>query len=845
MYAPAQDSGSDVGMPGVNDPKTNAMGGTTGNGSNATQKASMPVRPDSKTMMQGNKAVIVNDLDNPDPNSATVKVRDSESGLSRMVPRDQLEDHAENPLQYGTNVTETLSSDEFAQTMIGDEKKFQVDYIVNGKKQRDIYTARNKEHAAEICASIEHKMEGTPKENVKITAIKQVTESKLSKPLKRWHVTVHEGNKLVANRKVSATTFAEAQAKVRQSVIKEMGLKEWNAALHIQVKPLVESIEVEIELLGVGHHEKRKKVFSTKQELHKYCKALKDDGVSYSLNTLGVKESNESNLMINWREPSPSALAYFKKIGLKGNEYQEAEVELSDGNEIWYVKVDGKKYKVNASDNTYFEETIEPHCDDGLDEEVEHEFHDGMKVKLTPQYADKDPDEVFTLSSWDGNKGRISDEQGRGWNIRGYQIVPVEDSEEETDSEGNEDDTVLKQALMNDWKFELEGAEGNKALAMKSLADMYGVSYERVRRLLTTNESASPMVNLLDTLADEVMDMVQKGSVNKQMAIDLVIDKHKDEFSAKNLNKEGIHQHLISFLDDLVDESNDHHKLSGAPVPLKTGEKHCPYCSGYGHKPKQKSKGEKGPATAIKCSSCNGVGKSVDSKVKENVKNARKIRMNIETMKGIQGGKSFACEEEAKQWLGQHGHKIKNVQMLDETSPSIETTRARQYNVIDSHTGKIIDGPFDSREEAEGVYDKWIARHHETEMLPKIVRVAEMAAAGSTGAGSIASIPKPLFTKPQKRKTDEETTGNYELVNGKLFLRGSKEWKSAREKVLTEYSDIVKVEQLFALKKRSPIIFAEKMKRLGLTPDAEHADIERALAKEAENKKFQNALGDK
>jgi hypothetical protein len=53
-------------------------------------------------------------------------------------------------------------------------------------------------------------------------------------------------------------------------------------------------------------------------------------------------------------------------------------------------------------------------------------FQDGAKVKLMPEYADKDPNEVFTLKSVDTEtgKGRIADDQGKGWGISYYQVYP-------------------------------------------------------------------------------------------------------------------------------------------------------------------------------------------------------------------------------------------------------------------------------------------------------------------------------------------------------------------------------------------------------------------------------------
>jgi hypothetical protein len=53
----------------------------------------------------------------------------------------------------------------------------------------------------------------------------------------------------------------------------------------------------------------------------------------------------------------------------------------------------------------------------------ESSFKNGDKVKFTPEYAGQHPDEVFTLSQWDGKKGRVSDKNGRGWYVRKYQIT--------------------------------------------------------------------------------------------------------------------------------------------------------------------------------------------------------------------------------------------------------------------------------------------------------------------------------------------------------------------------------------------------------------------------------------
>jgi len=62
----------------------------------------------------------------------------------------------------------------------------------------------------------------------------------------------------------------------------------------------------------------------------------------------------------------------------------------------------------------------------------DYDFGNGDRVVLTPEYQDK-PGEVYTLSQWDGNRGWIGDEDGRGWFVRGYQIelAPEEDDEDD------------------------------------------------------------------------------------------------------------------------------------------------------------------------------------------------------------------------------------------------------------------------------------------------------------------------------------------------------------------------------------------------------------------------------
>lgn len=62
--------------------------------------------------------------------------------------------------------------------------------------------------------------------------------------------------------------------------------------------------------------------------------------------------------------------------------------------------------------------------DDYDDDDMFSDYKIGDKVKLRKEYADVDPDEVFTVTEWDPElaKGRIEDDEGVGWYIRYNQI---------------------------------------------------------------------------------------------------------------------------------------------------------------------------------------------------------------------------------------------------------------------------------------------------------------------------------------------------------------------------------------------------------------------------------------
>jgi rubrerythrin len=66
-----------------------------------------------------------------------------------------------------------------------------------------------------------------------------------------------------------------------------------------------------------------------------------------------IRESIDSNMVIDWHNSTPSTIATFKKFGLDGKVYQDADVEQPDGSEIWYAKVDGVRYEIDNDNRTF------------------------------------------------------------------------------------------------------------------------------------------------------------------------------------------------------------------------------------------------------------------------------------------------------------------------------------------------------------------------------------------------------------------------------------------------------------------------------------------------------------
>lgn len=104
--------------------------------------------------------------------------------------------------------------------------------------------------------------------------------------------------------------------------------------------------------------------------------------------------------------------------------FQVADLYLNVGEDIHeefaalFQKLFDQKIKKIAEKLKLTEETLT---------EASAWFKNGAKVKLVPEYADKDPDEIFTLSSVDveGQHARIADKNGSGWKIRMSQVMPA------------------------------------------------------------------------------------------------------------------------------------------------------------------------------------------------------------------------------------------------------------------------------------------------------------------------------------------------------------------------------------------------------------------------------------
>jgi len=107
--------------------------------------------------------------------------------------------------------------------------------------------------------------------------------------------------------------------------------------------------------------------------------------------------------------------------------------------------------------------------------EAEYDFNDGDLVVLVPPYAEN-PDEVFTLSQWDGKRGWIGDEDNRGWYVTGDMIAHAPDGDDDDDAptwdrSSGEDEYDIDESQVN---------EGNVKKRFYQIRDMLAKLDERM-----------------------------------------------------------------------------------------------------------------------------------------------------------------------------------------------------------------------------------------------------------------------------------------------------------------------------------------------------------------------------
>lgn len=188
-------------------------------------------------------------------------------------------------------------------------------------------------------------------------------------------------------------------------------------------------------------------------------------------------------------------------------------------------------------------------------------------------------------------------------------------------------------------------------------------------------------------------------------------------------------------------------------------------------------------------------------KTEENVKNARKIRMTVETIKGKKGAKTFTCEADAKAWLNTHGHKVKSVK-LDEaadTDSQGDNTGAR-FKVLYREDGIKKSNIYHAKDKEEAIeLCKKLSDSSDIKIITA-KQISENASVGATSAGSIAALPKPLGMI-QRRKPVEE-----------------------------DFHDD-QVAKIYKLKTTNPVAWEAKCKELGISTKSGKNEIAVALVK--------------
>jgi hypothetical protein len=148
------------------------------------------------------------------------------------------------------------------------------------------------------------------------------------------------------------------------------------------------------------------------------------------------------------------------------------------------------------------ETTNEAH---GNVKEDEHQFSDGDRVKFTPEYDDGSG-EVFTLKNWDGRRGWVVDDEGRGWSATVDQLIPVDD-------DYDEDDYDLWEGQYSD-KMDAHIDKIDELRQLAGLNENYGVpgQPEKTGSMSISKQEGDVTVNISASGADmaELMAIMRK-----------------------------------------------------------------------------------------------------------------------------------------------------------------------------------------------------------------------------------------------------------------------------------------------------------------------------------------------
>ena len=69
-------------------------------------------------------------------------------------------------------------------------------------------------------------------------------------------------------------------------------------------------------------------------------------------------------------------------------------------------------------------------------------LHAGAKVRFKPEYAGTNPNEIYTVSQFEpGEKFWVGDEDGRGWYARDFQVIVVDEPDDEYDDDDDGSDS--------------------------------------------------------------------------------------------------------------------------------------------------------------------------------------------------------------------------------------------------------------------------------------------------------------------------------------------------------------------------------------------------------------------